>query len=311
MARTHEAYVALVKGNQEPESFDEDCQRPYSDRPLVLVIADESDSLAAVLAEATARFEGSHPGDYTDAGRSIDFYRGDPLEAVIPTIPTTKTVTITSPDGLAIWHVAPEDASIGDLVLARERKVFPGDPLRPYLFVDPHWGMGGQVPGGWDTFIQIWDLLVYAVGSWEVLKKMVRVSHTGRELLDRAANRWQRHRKAAVYTRELFERRGADIMDVIETAQAAATYQIADLMAWTGIEDSEVAVDVAGWAGYELDESSQSLSKTPDERFVDLVTNLPINVSIDPLDPKDEDAHHEVTTALAEFLIDRGLADEM
>lgn len=63
---------------------------------------------------------------------------------------TMVTVTITTDAGRAVWHVAPEEASFEDLVLADQRKVFSGDPLRPYLLVDPHWDMGGPSPGGWE-----------------------------------------------------------------------------------------------------------------------------------------------------------------
>lgn len=306
MAATHDVLVALVGGRVD---VDEDAQRPYHDRPTVLVRADGSDSLASVLAEATVQFERTHPGDYTDAGRSLAFYRGDPSEALVLTIPTTKFVTITSPGGLAIWHVAPSDASMDDLVLADRRKVFPGDPLRPYLIIDPHWGMAGQVPGGWDNFLQIWNILVDVAGSLELGRRIVRLTPQGRELLDRAAARWQRHRAAAIYTRELFEARGADIMDVIGTSRATATYQLADLMAWTGINDPEVAAEVGGWAGYQLDTATQSLLPNPEEDFVSLACDLPIELSIDDLGQDADEAHEQATQALSEHLIQRGYAN--
>jgi hypothetical protein len=274
------------------------------------VEADATDSLRAVLAKAAARFAESDPGDYTDAGRSLAFYQGDPLEGVELYIPSTKTVTITSPEGLAVWHVSPEEASMRDLVLAEQRKVFKGDPLRPYLVVDPKWGMAGGVPGGWDTFVQIWNALLYIVGSIEVAKHGVRISKRGLELLGRATDSWRRQRKAALYSRQMFEDRGADIMDVIETASAAATYQIADIMAWTGIDDPAIAADVGGWTGYRLDESSKSLSKDPDEDFVSLAVYLPMDMSIgDGLPADDQKAHEEAIEALVAKLRDLGLTD--
>ncbi len=220
-------------------------------------------------------------------------------------------MTITRPSGLAVWHVAPEDASIQELVPAHERKVFVGDPLRPYLLVDPQWQMGGPTPGGWDTFLQIWEALLVAKGSWDMLRTMVRVSQKTLELLDRAARRWRDHRSAALYTRELFEGRGADIMDVIDTAWAAMTYQLVDLMAWTGIDDPAVAASVAGWAGYELDESSHSLSMISDEELRALVSQFPIMLSIDALPSEGEEAHGDVMRVLATFLLEQGQVDPL
>jgi hypothetical protein len=309
---TYDVTVALVgrPWDPDPHAIDDDLVRPYEDRPKVVVSADPSDSLRAVLAEATALFQRAHPGDYTDAGRSLAFYQGDPREPVHLHIPATTTLTITSEDGLAVWHVAPEDASMGDLVLAEQRKVFRGDPLRPYLVVDPKWQMAGATPGGWDTFIQVWDVLVYIAGSISVLKTGHKISKRGLELLSRATDAWTRHRKVDQFTRRGFEERNADIMDVIETARAAATYQIADIMAWTGIEDPAIAADVAGWAGSRLDEASGSLSIDPDEDYVGLVRDLPIGLSMDlPLELGSEQAHEEVTNALAEALLDRGLVE--
>lgn len=311
MAETFEVVVALVgrPWDPNPDAIDEDCGRPYQDRIKLSVEADATDSLRAVLAKAAARFAESDPGDYTDAGRSLAFYQGDPLEGVQLYIPATTTVTITSSEGLAIWHVSPEEASMLDLVLAEQRKVFKGDPLRPYLVVDPKWGMAGGVPGGWDTFVQIWGALLYIVGSIEVAKHGVRISKHGLELLARATDSWRRQRKAALYSRRLFEGRGADIMDVIGTASAVATYQIADIMAWTGIDDPAIAAEVAGWTGYRLDESSKLLSKDPDEDFVSLAVYLPTDMSIDGLSADDQKAHEEAIEALIAKLRDLGLTD--
>lgn len=308
MADQHEVTIALVYGDTGV-AFERDAKRPYSERPKVSLMVAESSSLAEILADATSMFERSYPGDYTDAGRTIDFYRGDPSEGVRLALPTTKTVTITSPDGLAVWHVPLHEASLGDLILADRRKVLAGDPRRPYLLVDPSWKMGGPSPGGWDAFIDIWTLLLALRGSWDLVRATVRVSRKGLEFLNRAADAWERHRNAALYTRQLFESRGASIMDVIETARAAATYQIADLMAWTGIDDPQIAVDVAGWAGYELGSDSQTFSLSVEEEMVELTRDLPINLTTYPIEPERDDSLREVAAALGELLRTTNLAD--
>lgn len=307
MAGELDVVAALVgrPWDKNPEAIDLDCEVAYKAREKVTLTAEQSDSLRAVLTEATVRFSEFHPGDYGAAGRSLAFYQGDPNERVTLYIPSTKTVTITSPDGLAIWHVKPEDASMGDLILASQRKVFKGDPLRPYLVVDPKWGMAGQVPGGWDTVLQIWEILGHVLTAREV----VRLSKRGIALLGRAADHWERHRQAALHTRRIFETRGADITDVIETTRAAAAYQLADIMAWTGIDDPDLAADVAGWGGYRLDQASGTLSEDPDGDFVALTTWLPINMSIDGVPPDKEEAEVQAVEALDSMLIDRGLTE--
>lgn len=137
----------------------------------------------------------------------------------------------------------------------------------------------------------------------------MEASKRGLELLGREADSWQRHKQAALYSRQMFEDRGADIMDVIETTRATAAFQIADIMAWTGIDDPAIAEDVAGWSGYRLDESSGTLSKHPDEDFVSLITYLPIDMSIDGLSADDAEAHHEALEALVAKLGDLGLTE--
>lgn len=304
-----EITVALVgrPWDPNPDAIEEDCSRPYEDRLKVALRANSTDSLAHLLAMATDEFGDSHPGDYTSAGQSLAFYQGDPSEGVVLTIPALTTVTITDHNGLAVWHVRPDQASIGDLVIAADRKVFRGDPLRPYLVVDPKSGMGGPTPGGWDTIIQIWDVLVYIAGSTAVVKSGIDITRRGRELIGRVADSWKRHQRAALYTRKLFEDRGADIIDVIQTARAATTYQIADLMAWTGIDDPALAADVGGWAGYRLDEDSESLSPDPDEDYLALGVDLPINLSVDFIG-SDRPDYEECVDAVKEALIDLGLA---
>lgn len=98
-------------------------------------------------------------------------------------------------------------------------------------------------------------------------------------------------------------------MDVIENARAAATYQIADLMAWTGIDDAQVAVNVAGWAGYEIGDDSQTLSLSVEEEMVELTRDLPINLTIYPIDPESDDALRQVAAALGEILHTTNLAN--
>lgn len=304
--------VAALVGrpwDPNPDAVDEDCPTPYRDRLKVEFEASSEASLREVLDDAVAHFAESNPGDYSPAGRSLVFYGGDPDEGAQLFMPSTQTVTVTSDDGLAIWRVPPEKASLGELVLAEQRKVFKGDPLRPYVVVDPKWGMGGPSPWGWDNFIQVWDVLVYIVGSVGVVQYGVKLSKRGLELLGRATDSWQRHRRAAEFTRQMFENRGADIIDVIETAGAAAKYQLADIMAWTGIDNPAVAADVAGWAGYRLDEASDTMSRDPDEEFVSLSAYLPIGLSVDVGLAAEGEAEQIVKEALVARLHDLGLIE--
>lgn len=305
----YEVTAALVAGGAEPRSYEQDCARPYSERPKVTLVTDGSTSLADVLAEATAEFAQSLPRDYRAAGQSLDFYRGDPGESVVPVLPTTTTVTITAPKGLAIWRVPPQEATMDDIVLAASRKVFLGDPLRPYLLVDPSWEMGGLSPWGWDNFIGIWDELLRMYGSWQLLKSMVRLRAPAAEYLERAAARWQRNRDAAAFTRQLFEDRGADIMDVIESARAAETYRIADIMAWTGFQDPAVAADIAGWAGYVLQADSETFAIETDELLLQLARDFVIHSSMGEWDLTSDGGREAFAESLAEFLIELGLGD--
>ena len=153
---SYEVTVALIAESTGNGDFDEDAARPYSARPKIVVTASEADTLEEVLKRATEIFEQKLPGDYEHAGRAIGFYQGDPEEGFPLSIPMPTTVAITDSGGLAVWNVGPANATMRDLVLAAERKVLAGDPLRPYLLVDPKWGMAGGAPYGWDTFLELW-----------------------------------------------------------------------------------------------------------------------------------------------------------
>lgn len=175
--------VALIADPDDPYrqmASQEEWERPYGDRPKVRLRASSLSSLAEVLHQAAADLGAAPPPGYEfptsfPASRRIAFYKPEDEEKLAPrSMPRLHWAELVLVDetGRAVFGVHDQRAiTIEDLVRAGEAGVVDGDPLRPYLIIEPGWG--DAPPPDWPTFITglevAWDVLnVGAVvgGAW-------------------------------------------------------------------------------------------------------------------------------------------------
>lgn len=131
----------------------EEWNRPWDERPKVLLSVGEEEAFGPILARATQAFRGAFPeGNFEYAGVFYCLFKpGDEFGA---TGPMGKQVTLVDEAGVASWGHPFENVAFGDLLRAAEAGALPGDPLRPYLVLNPP--MGNGVSALWPIVLEAW-----------------------------------------------------------------------------------------------------------------------------------------------------------
>ncbi len=128
--KTIQIDVALVDGTNMTNAG---WKVPYDQRPIVSRMVEPHATLESVLVWARSEFEAEFSVvTFQDAGATLDFFHGDDNEIVEPKYMQARGVTVVRSDGLARWNVPPAEASIGEMVSAKEAGVFVGEPQKPY-----------------------------------------------------------------------------------------------------------------------------------------------------------------------------------
>lgn len=292
--------VALVATFNPADDIDSEATRPYREREKATLSVEGATSLRSILDQSMTEFLKSHTFDPRDAGKSLDFYRGSPDEGAQLFYPARTDLTIVDSHGHARWHVKPEDITLDQLTEARRSGVINGDVQRPYLIVDPKWQMGGYMAEGWTAFVATWTTLLWLRDSRDLAKAIYRRGAEAVELYQSACEHWRRSKEAAEYAKGLFLARNGDVSDVIATTEEFVALHIADLMAWTGIDDPAVAAGIAGWSGKAINPSSGKVENLEPLALHILVKEFPMWLNTFEIERSDPG---EVLLALEEFVV--------
>jgi hypothetical protein len=259
--RELEVTVAMIANPDDPHRNPipgEEWERPYNARPKVRLIVSSSASLADVMNQASDGFGVVPPPGWEfhsnfPASRRIAFYKDEDEVTFAPrALPRLHwgQLVLVDEQGGAVFGVYDQRAvTFEDLIRASEAGVLDGDPLRPYLMVEPGWG--DAPPPDWPT------VLIGLKVTWDVLE---HVAVTGGVLafadlvLERLKSRLQKGRKAVQSHREWAQRgtRPYQFTALILTRDWS-TRELAGLL---GCTDSE-AEAVLWILGFSFDEESQ------------------------------------------------------
>lgn len=181
-----------LAGLRHPEDFD----LPYSERPKVIIEADEGEPYGNVLVRAAQAFDiKAVEGDWGTSEFSgptfIGFFHGDEHEGIKS---FGHEVALLDADGHIRWTWEWQAEAVAEYLRAGDAGVLDGDPRRPYLITQPPIG-NGVVP----TFHAFIELLPYV---WIALDFASRV--------EGAAGLWDRFKSA-------YRERGKDAEKVIES----------------------------------------------------------------------------------------------
>ena len=260
----HEITVALLADpvdpyrNRIPQS---EWNKPYRDRRKVHIDAASSMTLAEVMQEAVKELGVVPPSGWELSAsmpvfRRIPFFKEEDEEAFAPrALPRLHWAQLVLVDarGQAVFGVSDQRAvTIADLLRAADAGVIDGDPLRPYLMIEPGWG--DAPPPDWPTVITglriAWEVLNHAAvagGAW-AFAEMIR---------QRLRDRLEAGRRAAENHREWAQRevRPYQFIALIRTRKWT-TQELAQLL---GCSDEE-AEAVLWVLGFSLDAKSESWS---------------------------------------------------
>ena len=140
---------------------EDELTRPYSERRKARLEAAEEESFASVLERAAAVMGITPPAGHYAPGFSafhnrVAFYKPEDEEAA-PIRSFGRLfwyeLILVGSDGRAIFGVSDKRAvTYGDLICAADAGTIEGDPLRPYLIVEPGWG--DAPPPDWPTVLE-------------------------------------------------------------------------------------------------------------------------------------------------------------
>jgi hypothetical protein len=185
-----EITVALIADAHDPLHQmipEEEFARPYAERQKICLPVDETETLAAILQRAAIGLGVSRPqelgGPESVAYGRIAFYKPSDEESFAPrAMPRLHWAQLVLVDdrGRAVFGVRDQRAvTCADLLRAAEVGVLDGDPLRPYLFVEPGWG--DAPPPDWPTVLtgleiarQMLEGIATAGGAWAFADAIVR-----------------------------------------------------------------------------------------------------------------------------------------
>jgi hypothetical protein len=207
-----EITVALIANSVDPYRQmlpAEEWERPYRDRHKVRLQMDSSSSLAELMGEAVREFGITPPPGWeqssVNAYRRIAFYKPEDEEAFAPrAMPRLHwaQMVLVDEDGRAVFGVSDQRTiRIADLLRAAEAGVIDGDPLRPYLIIEPGWG--DAPPPDWPT------VLIGLQIAWDVLEKIATVGGAwafAEAIRQRLSDRISAGKKAADHHQEWAQR---------------------------------------------------------------------------------------------------------
>ena len=144
--------VALVGGGfpqLKPPYENQGADVLYRERAKVSLDVQPDEALAAVFERALSNFELEYTDEWLDMPEPasqvyfVAFYKEEDERVAMSDRRTYAHHLITVDEaGLAHWNVGLQHARCGDLVRAAEHGLVDGDPLRPYLILQPPAGNG-------------------------------------------------------------------------------------------------------------------------------------------------------------------------
>jgi hypothetical protein len=191
--------VALIGDPDDPFeriASEDEWNRPYQERRKVQLQVAESDSLAHVLERAVdemglvqsadsqlPRFSGRYNG--------VAFYRPEDENGFAPRyVPRflLSNLTLVDKQGHAMFGVNDlRTVRYADVMRAAEAGVLSGDPLRPYLIIEPPYG--DWIGPDWPTFLEgvkvTWQVLEHVGVAYAAVEAITRVKDEVRKRLRR------------------------------------------------------------------------------------------------------------------------------
>ena len=164
---------------------DEEWERPLTARPSVEIVVDSSTTLDAALESARHALEDElGRGDFTAAGNFVAFSTEDDVDGITGRWPRLDT-TVTLPDGegRATWNHPPFEVDYSDLLRASEAELLVGDPIQPYVVLEP--GIGDGFLGTWDDVVRAWHVFWQFLEAMDTTGGVAGIAFTLRELYRR------------------------------------------------------------------------------------------------------------------------------
>lgn len=185
--------IAVVGDPAHPYEIHDYSERwpPYGELPKVALEASEEEQIVDVLTRAAGLIGVDREGsEYPFVPAWINFYRPQHDEAY--TGDHTTAITLVDERGRAHWQVwfhEPE-VTVGALVRAAGEGELNGDPLRPYLVLEPGYG-NGWLPD-WQEVLIAWVVFREVIG---LLADGKGAADATASLRDRARNLFRRFRR--------------------------------------------------------------------------------------------------------------------
>lgn len=188
-----EVNVALVAGGfpqLKPPLGEQVSDFPYEDRSKVTVRVEDDNTLREVFDRAIAEFSIEYEEMWAEMDAPIEqvyflafFTPGD--ENGLPPDRWTyaHNLTTVDADGHARWGVPLDRATIADLVRAGELDLVDGDPLKPYLIIQPPAGNGVAI--GWAAIYTALTIAANIDGALGFIERVKSSITAGRDAVER------------------------------------------------------------------------------------------------------------------------------
>lgn len=262
----HEITVALIANSEDPYRQRiprEEWERPYKDRRKVQLTVPSSSTLADVMRQAARKLGVAPPPEQEPppslpAYRRIAFYKPEDEKTfgprAMPQLHWAQLVLVDG-EGRAVFGVSDQrSVAIEDLLQAAKAGVVDGDPLRPYLILEPGWG--DVPPPDWPTVLMGLEVV------WDVLNRVAVVGGVwafGEMVLKRLSDRIAVGKKAAGEHREWAQRGTRPFQFVaLVLTQDWKTEELAELLGCS-VSEAEAVLWILGFSQH-ADTGTWSLS---------------------------------------------------
>ncbi len=185
--------VGLVAGGfpeLRPPHGQQGADVPYRDRMKVELTVDEETTLYEVFEQALDEFNVEYTDEWRDMDRPVEqvhfvaFY--EPEDEGGNTVQQRWTyahnLVVVTDDQRIRWHVPLEEARLADLVRAAEHGLVDGDPLRPYIVLQPPAGNGLLFV--WAMFTTALSIAANIEGTIQGIERIKRKLAAGKKVID-------------------------------------------------------------------------------------------------------------------------------